>query len=362
MIDPAGGTAPPEPLAPERINALLAGAGSDGEVTAVRAERVGAGQIGTSYRLHLTWADAEGSAEVAGRPATMVAKVPGGPPELRATLSGTFRTEVAFYRHIAPTVALRVPACHGSEISDDASDFVLLLEDMSPAVQGDQLAGCGPADAERAVVSLAGLHGPRWCDRTLGDQEPLAVPSPDDAARLAQIYGGATDLFLARFAGSLTDGERTVLVGVAAVMGEWLLARTSPFGLVHGDFRLDNLMFGPAGEVTTLDWQTVNIGLPARDLAYFCATCLSPDDRRAHEDALIARYHGALAGHGVAGHSVGACRDDYRFGLLQAPLTTVLGCAFGSPTERGDRMFLAMAQRFCAAIDDHGVLARLGCR
>lgn len=356
MTGPAG----PEPshgLTPEHLTELLRSGGSDGTVTAVRAERVGSGQIGTSYRLHLTWADS-----TSDRSATLVAKVPGGPPGLRATLASTFRTEVAFYRHIAPTVALNVPACHGTEISENATDFIILMEDLAPAVQGDQLAGCGPAEAEAALVNLAGLHGPRWCDPTLHDQEPLAVPGPDDAALLAQIYGGATDLFVSRFAGDLTDDERAVLAGVAEVMEAWVLARARPFGLVHGDYRLDNLMYAPDGTVTTVDWQTVNIGLPARDLAYFCATSLEPDVRRTHEDALIEGYHAALITYGVDDYPLDACRADYRFGLLQAPLTTVLGCAFGAPTERGDRMFLTMAQRFCAAIGDHQILTDLRSR
>ncbi len=44
------------------------------------------------------------------------------------------------------------------------------------------------------------------------------------------------------------------------------------------------------------------------------------------------------------------CWDDYRFGALQGPLIAVFGCAFGTRTERGDRMFAAMVTRSCAAI------------
>ncbi|QKW32615.1 hypothetical protein HUT06_24030 [Actinomadura sp. NAK00032] len=35
----------------------------------------------------------------------------------------------------------------------------------------------------------------------------------------------------------------------------------------------------------------------------------------------------------------------------------VLGCAYRTPTERGDAMFLAMAARACAAIRDHSPIA-----
>ena len=81
------------------------------------------------------------------------------------------------------------------------------------------------------------------------------------------------------------------------------------------------------------------------------------EDRRAHEDDLVAAYHGALVAHGVAGYDLDGCRDDYRFGLLQGPLIAVLGAAFSQRTDRGDDMFMAMTARSCTAIRDHGALA-----
>ena len=53
--------------------------------------------------------------------------------------------------------------------------------------------------------------------------------------------------------------------------------------------------------MAAVDWQTVSLGLPARDVAFLLGTCLALRDRRAHEKDLVAAYHGALAGHGVAG-------------------------------------------------------------
>jgi hypothetical protein len=70
----------------------------------------------------------------------------------------------------------------------------------------------------------------------------------------------------------------------------------------------------------------------------------------------VAAYHAALTGYGVEGYGLDECFDDYRFAALQGPLITVLGCAYGTRTERGDRMFLAMATRSCAAIRDLGSL------
>ena len=51
---------------------------------------------------------------------------------------------------------------------------------------------------------------------------------------------------------------------------------------MHGDYRLDNLMFPEHGDgVVAVDWQTLAIGPPGRDLAYFLATSVLVDDRLA---------------------------------------------------------------------------------
>ena len=99
-------------------------------------------------------------------------------------LAGAYRGEVSFYADLAATVAVVVPRCHYAAIRAGTGEFTLLLEDLAPAEQGDQLAGCTAAQARAAVVNLAGLHGPRWCDPTLLDVQGLSVNGPEDAAVL----------------------------------------------------------------------------------------------------------------------------------------------------------------------------------
>jgi hypothetical protein len=99
-----------------------------------------------------------------------------------------------------------------------------------------------------------------------------------------------------------------------------------------------------------VDWQTIGVGLPARDLAYFTATSLAAEARAEIESALVGRYHNALLGYGVTGYDVDTCWRDYRLGVIQAPLITGLGFAFAASTERGDEMILTMLHRGCRAI------------
>lgn len=332
----------------DRLTEVLRAEGHAVDVTDLAVEPVGTGQMAGSLRLTPTYA---GPTDL---PATFVAKVPGGNPEARATAAGAYRTEVGFYRRLAPTLAVRVPQCFHAWSTDDGTDFLLLLEDVAPATQGDQVAGCTLAQATTAAVNLAGLHGPRWCDPTLADDglEPLDAEA---ASILGEVMTPMTERFLAHFA-DLGEAHREVLASVPDVSAAWLTARSERFGPVHGDYRLDNLLFAPDGTVTAVDWQTVSLGLPARDLAFLLSTGLPIEERRAGEDAVVAAYHDALVGFGVTGHPIEECADDYRFGLLQAPLIIVLGWAVAAPTARGDAMFRAMAERSCQAIADHGTL------
>ncbi|HVV11881.1 phosphotransferase family protein [Amycolatopsis sp.] len=52
---------------------------------------------------------------------------------------------------------------------------------------------------------------------------------------------------------------------------EWLRTHApapGPVGLVHGDFKANNLLFGSDGVVTVLDWELAHLGDPVEDLAW----------------------------------------------------------------------------------------------
>lgn len=144
-------------------------------------------------------------------------------------------------------------------------------------------------------------------------------------------------------------------------MGHWLLLQPERFSLLHGDYRLDNLLFDPdRTRVTVVDWQTLTVGLPARDLAYFCGTSLVPELRAGAERELVEHYHRELVGHGVVDYDAETCWADYRLGMPQITLITTFGFAFSAATERGDDMVLTMLERGCRAIRELGTLELIG--
>ena len=120
----------------------------------------------------------------------MIAKLPSPDPTSRATGIGlrNYEREVCFYLEIAPTVDIRVARCYHAEWDAGTGDFVLLMEDLAPAEQGNQISGCDSDQARIAVLELAKLHGPRWGDPALDDIEWLSRRTAADSQQLAMLW------------------------------------------------------------------------------------------------------------------------------------------------------------------------------
>ncbi|HEX4218468.1 MAG TPA: phosphotransferase [Acidimicrobiales bacterium] len=342
----------PEDLTARWLSDALCASGHDLAIAGVEFERIGTGQMGTTYRLHLNYEGSRG-------PATLVAKLAGEDEASRALVAPGYAAEVGFYTAVAPGLSVRTPRCWYGAITSDKTRFTLLLDDVSSAVPGVQVEGCTVAQASASLLNLIGLHAPRWGDPSLWDLEFLLRPEAAMAAMLAQVMSMATETFIERYAGQLSDADGQILRDASAVIEPWQLARPAPFSVIHGDYRLDNLLFdGATEEVTVVDWQTAAIGPPLRDVAYLLGTSLHSEDRRAHEARLVRRYHSALVDQGVGDYDADQCWDDYRLGQLQGPMITVIGCIYAAAdrSERSDAMFLAMARRSCAAIRELGSL------
>ena len=339
----------PDQITPDWLGAVFAHAGIDAQPTAVAASPVGTGQMADNYRLSLSYASKSADA-----PDSVVVKVPSQNETSRASgASGAYVTEVRFYTELADDLAIRTPRCLHGAISDSHDSFVLVLEDLAPAVQGDQIRGCSPEQAQLALENLAGLHGSRWCAPSLDDAPWLSRATPDVARMFSLVLAERTGGFIERYRERLAPEDQAILRDFAARCEAWLAGRTKRFAPVHGDYRLDNLLFGTAAggaPIAAVDWQTLSIGQPGRDVGYFLGNAMPPEARRAHERDLVAAYHRALEARGVRDYGFDECFEDYRYGQFQGPLVTVLGAMSVVQTERGDDMFMAMAHRCCAAI------------
>lgn len=335
-------------LTPAWLTFALRAGGHDLVVRAVTAKRIGTGQMGSAYRLRLGYEGAAG-------PSTLVAKLAALDPALRPRVAMGYAAEVGFYSRLAPTLRVRTPHCWYGAISADKTAFTLLLDDATPAIPGVQAEGCSIERARTSVMNLVGLHAPRWNDPQLRELDFLMQPSEAMATGMGKVLARSTKAFIERYAQVLGDDDVATLMQAAEVARAWLLARPEPFTVIHGDYRLDNLMFLPSSdEVLALDWQGASVGPPLRDVAFFLGTGVEPAVRRSIEEKLLAEYHSGLLANGVSGYAAEQCWMDYRLALLQGYMVTVNGCIYaaGERSEQSDTMFLAMARRSCAAIRD----------
>jgi hypothetical protein len=176
---------------------------------------------------------------------------------------------------------------------------VALVEELTPSWLSAALGRT--VTAVDAVVNLAGLHGPRWSDPALLDIEGINQPTEADGDLMDETFPGAVELTLELLGELVPAQDAQTMRTLAPLIGRWVAARPAPYALVHGDYRLDNLLFPPDGPgVQAVDWQSVSVGLPARDVAYFLGTGLTVADRRPHERNLIAAYHAAMLERGCA--------------------------------------------------------------
>lgn len=339
------------PHGPEDVTAAWLGSVLGADVSDVDVTAIGTGQTGATYRVSATY-----STPQADLPNSFAVKLSAQDDEVRERVALGYRSEVEFYSRIADRMRIPVPQSFHTDISEDGADVVLLLGDMAPAVQGDQIAGCTEQEAKLAVEALAGLHGPSWCDPEWLDLAAIVMPKPgdDDAAKgLGDISKMAADIVIDRLGARISPEDQETLVASMGSVTAWLRAEPKRYALMHGDYRLDNMLFDPdRTRITVVDWQTVGIGLPGRDLAYFTATSLDPGLRADIERGLVEIYHQALTPYGITDYDLETCWRDYRLGAVQVPLLVALGTAFASTTDRGDDMMLAMLSRGCQAIRD----------
>jgi hypothetical protein len=336
----------PESVGPAFFTDVLRAGGHAGvSVASFAADDVGTGQIGRCVRFTLEFAG-----DANGAPRTLVGKFPSQDALSRQTgvQLRNYAREIFFYRELAARIPIAKPRCYYAEIVGNGPEFALILEDMAPATQGDQLAGCTPEIARAALVELAKLHASTWMDARLRGHELVAEPSADGAVAGRALYAQMLPAFLARFAPRLARDEQEIIAAVAKSQGPPHRYPAEPWALVHIDYRLDNLLIDARTSpprVSVVDWQSLVLGSPLSDAAYFLGASLLPEVRRPVERELVCAYYDALCAGGVRGYSWEQCWQDYRRGAFAGFAVTVIASVIVQETARGNEMFTAMATR-----------------
>lgn len=335
-------------------------------IASFEQKRIGTGQIGQNVRITFTYGS-PADAAAAGAPKTLVAKFVSSDASSRGAglALGNYEREVDFYRDFAPILRSATPGippmnvarCWAAEFDADAQTTILVLDDLAPAEQGDQIAGCSVDDARTAVSQAAILHAKFWESPLLASTPWLKDPlDPERAVMLDGMLGMFWPAFKERYSDRLTDAMCALGDRISGSASRWVLSRTGPFTLTHGDYRLDNLLYSPAPTAFTdgsqdgstaiaVDWQTPAIGMGGIDIGYFVGAGLLAEQRRFHERDLVKQWHDALCTYGVTNYSLDAAWDDYRHGQFSGFIVAVVASMITERTERGDEMFWAMAGR-----------------
>ncbi len=149
--------------------------------------------------------------------------------------------------------------------------------------------------------------------RIHGLKSSLALPTLNTAAALADLK--------ARFTGY--GGDRPI-IALAIKWCEDHLPAPAPPVLVHGDFRMGNLMVDGHGLAAVLDWELAHLGDAHEDLAYGCMTVwrFGHIDKPAFGVADLESYFAAYEFE--SGTQVDRAR--FRFWLIYRTLWWALGC------------------------------------
>ena len=348
-------------ICPDWIDRILHDHGvlsSDVTVTGLETSAIGTGQVADSVQARLTY-----SADTPA-PSSFVAKISSEHEQSRAAgrTEMNYLREVRFYEQIAPRLAVRVPECHHAEIDSNNTEFVLLLEDLSPARAGDQLTGCTVDEVRLAMREAARIHAPYW-----GSDELAGLPWLDISDTYWSRFTEMMPIWWAGFVERYRDrlsGADIELGGAFTdhIDAYYAALRTVPFTVQHGDFRPDNVLFDAAGgdvPLAVLDWQTVIYGPGIVDVAYFIGGALDTATRRAHERDLLDVYHKELLAQGVADYPFDRLLADYRIATFQNLVIGVAAAMLVTRSDRGDELFVSMARNALTHARDHHALDRI---
>ena len=317
--------------------------GTPVEIVAIAAVGVGVGLLANVTRVVLR----------DGR--RLFVKLPSTDPRARSIAQqfGYYAREAGAYRSLLDRSGLATARCHA--VVDTEHGPALILDELVDHSSADQLVGATIGQALAAADLLGDLHARFWNDPVLAVCAWLPGPTDAVITMYDHLFALTWESFCAMTVDLLPEAHLRAAEGFigrfAEVCAEFARA---PRTLVHGDFRLDNLLFAPAGHAAAIDWQLAAWGRGAYDLAFFASGSIDDGVLAQLEPALIARYHARLVTNGVQGYSLAACRHDYLGGLvmnLPNPVTALVAVPPGN--ERGARLLRENARRALATVARH---------
>ncbi len=336
---------------------LAAALGVDGEpapVVGLTAEMFGEG-VGVSSSLYRVVPEYEPGGN-GQHPESLVVKLRSVEDfnAARSHLLQMYQREAGFFSELAPRMRVRVPRCWHADCSAETPDYVIVMEDLAGHRVVSQVEGCGLEDA-RAVIDQVALYHADWWERH-DDMNDLTCQIPIDHDLYLQVLPGmftegweAAQRYL-----DVPDAVRDVAPRYAENIPTMLgMLGRGPRTLLHGDIRIDNMMFAPDGVPYVLDFQLTGAGNASYDIGYFLSQSLTTGDRAAWERELFDHYLQALDAAGVEGIDGDSLWETYEMACLYCLIYPMAGAAtLGDTDERTFALYQEMMNRSGAAIAD----------
>jgi hypothetical protein len=261
-------------------------------------------------------------------------------------------SEARFYRDRAALTTTRIPACSYVGLDEGSGSSILILEDLgaSGATPLDALHRFTPELSAATLRQLAVLHAETWDDPRLGE--------PWLAARMRSVTQNLSDERLQELlerprGDELARATRNATRVRAAMHALGELPESSPRCMLHGDTHAGNIFASKAGP-GLLDWQLVQEGSWATDVAYHISSVLETDVRRRSEWDLLAGYLRCLGELGVTTPSWESAVTSYKqhlaYGFFLWAMTQFTPEELTTPTLR----------RIGHAVEDHSTFELLG--
>ncbi len=281
--------------------------------------------FGRLLRCHLT---ADGGSVAA--PASVIVKLPTTDPTAFrfARWLAMHERECLFYRRLAQQAPIRSPSLLYGDFDASTHRFVLVLEDLGD-LEVPARTGVEPERARRAVREIARLHGRFW--GAVDDPALSGCPDvlgPRFGRLLQTAYLVCLPVVLERFGDCFSAGTRRLAEAFGPrVAAHYAAVAAGPRTFVHGDYRGENMLFGPGadGDFAVVDWQGCGVGAGLADVAYFLGANVATDDRRRIEREALVEYHDIVRRLGAGGFTFDDCWRGYRQNMLGVLVPLVLG-------------------------------------
>ena len=278
----------------------------------VTVDRVGDGTGMMAEMSRLTM-EMEGEPE----PLSLIAKYCSQNPTNRdiAVSFNLYEREARYYAELDSQTDICTPDIYFVDV--DGENMLILMQDLSEYEVGSQEVGATLPQTEVAVNQLAKLHGRFW--NRVDDLD--WVPGIADSYHAKNMYNlglAGWDVMVESF--GVTDQvnpyKEAFIEALPNLQTEQYM---SPRTLLHGDFRMENLLYGTRTEqedVVVIDFQGPLLGSGFVDLALFLAQSTKIEVRRQHEKELVARYLEGLKAEGVSVGDEEAAWLAYRRAIL----------------------------------------------